>query len=138
MTRQIRSIATTFVASVIALSSAAVAQSYSGDWPATVTHSQRSNGNSCIQLTDDGNFGAPHSGEALLLPNQGQYPGYFTVVDGIITITFTYPSGEGDCCDYQVFTAHAGNGQIGDGVYNYFGLTDIGVLTFGKKNSCSN
>ena len=128
----------TFVVAVFALTSAAMAQSYTGDWLATVTRSQRSNGNYCISLTDDGSFGAPHSGEAKLIPNNGQEPGYFTVVDGLITVSFTYPSGEGDCCDYQVFTAHASNGQIGSGVYNYFGLTDIGLVTFGKKNSCSN
>ena len=138
MTRHIGSVAVSFAIAVFTFTSAAMAQSYSGDWPATVTHSQRSNGNSCISLKDDGSEGAPHSGEAILLPNTGQYPGYFTVVDGLITITFTYPSGEGDCCSYQVFTARASDGEIGSGVYNYFGITDIGELTFGKKGGCSN
>jgi len=137
MTKHIRSIAMTFVVAVFALTGAAMAQNYTGDFPATVTHSQRSNGAYCISLNDDGSFGARHSGEAKLIPNNGQEPGYFTVVDGLITITFSYPSGEGDCCDYQVFTARASNGQIGSGVYNFFGLTDIGLLTFGKKNGCS-
>ena len=100
------------------------------------TASQRSNGAYCISLTDNGSDGTEHSGPAELLPNNGN-PGYFTVVDGLITVTFTYPSGEGDCCDFQVFTAHASNGQIGSGVYNYFGLTDIGLLNFGKKNGCT-
>lgn len=137
MTRHIRSIAMTFVVAVFALTGAAMAQSYSGNWPATVTHSQRDNGPYCITLTDDGSYGAPHSGEAKLIGSDSPYPGYFSVVDGLITVVFTYVSGEGDCCAYQVFTAHASNGQIGDGVFNYLGITDIGVLTFGKKNSCN-
>jgi hypothetical protein len=139
MTRHIRFIAIAFVVAGFALiTSAAMAQNYTGDWPATVTRSQRSNGAYCISLTDDGSYGAPHSGPAMLIPNNDQYPGYFTVVDGILTVTFTYPSGEGDCCSFQVFTAHASNGKIGTGVFNYFGLTDIGLLTFGKRNACSN
>jgi hypothetical protein len=36
-----------------------------------------------------------------------------------------------------VFTAHANNGKINKGVFNYFGLTDIGLLAFGKKDACS-
>ncbi|MGH9498663.1 MAG: hypothetical protein ACRD3L_05925 [Terriglobales bacterium] len=137
MTKPIRTIAMTFVIAVFTLTSAAVAQSYTGDWPATVTHSQRSDGTYCISLTDDGSYGARHSGEAKLIPNQSQYPGYFTVVDGLMTVTITYPSGPGDCCSFQVFTARAGNGQIGKGVFNYFGPADVGLLTFGKKNGCS-
>jgi hypothetical protein len=116
--------------------SAAMAQSYSGNWLATVTKSQRSNGTYCVSLTDDGSDGFLHSGEAVLNGQNNPYGGYFTVVHGLLTVTFTYPSGEGDCCDFQVFTAHANNGKIGKGVYNYFGLTDIGLLSFGKKDGC--
>jgi hypothetical protein len=125
------------VAAFALMSSAAMAQSYTGNWPATVTHSQRSNGPYCISLTDDGSYGAKHSGEASLIPNNSPYPGYFTVVDGILTVAITYPSGEGECCAFEVFTAHASDGQIGKGVFNYFGITDIGLLTFGKKDGCS-
>jgi hypothetical protein len=128
-----------FVVATFALTtSAAMAQNYTGDWPATVTRSQRSNGTYCISLTDDGSYGAPHSGEASLVPNNSPYPGYFTVVDGIMTATFTFPSGEGECCSFEVFTAHVNNGQIGKGVFNYFGITDIGLVAFGKKDACSN
>ncbi|MGA2002326.1 MAG: hypothetical protein ABSG70_03025 [Terriglobales bacterium] len=138
MNRRIRFIATAFVVAAFAFTtSAAMAQSYTGDWPVTVTQSQRDNGTYCMSLTDDGSYGFPHSGEATLIPNNNPYPGYFTVVDGLITVTFTFPSGEGDCCDYFVFTARASNGHIGKGVFNYFGITDIGLLAFGKKNGCS-
>jgi hypothetical protein len=137
MTGHARSIAMAFVVAAFAfMTSAAMAQSYTGDWPATVTRSQRSNGAYCISLTDDGSYGAPHSGEAKLIPNNSPYPGYFTVIDGLITVTFTYPSGEGDCCDFFVFTARASNGHLGKGAFNYFGLTDNGLMAFGKKDGC--
>jgi hypothetical protein len=125
------------IAAFALTTSVAMAQSYTGNWQATVTQSQRSNGTYCVSLTDDGSYGFPHSGVAVPNGQNNPYGGYFTVVDGLMTVTFTYPSGEGDCCDFQVFTAHASNGKIGKGVYNYFGLTDIGLLTFGKKDSCS-
>jgi hypothetical protein len=139
MTRHIRRlIAITLAIAAFALTtSAAVAQSYTGNWPVTVTQSQRDNGTYCVSLTDNGSGGFPHSGEAVLNGQNNPYGGYFTVVDGLITVTFTYPSGEGDCCSFLVFTAHANNGKIGKGVFNYFGLTDIGLLAFGKKDGCS-
>jgi hypothetical protein len=138
MARHVRSVLTFVAVAVFALmSSAAMAQSYSGKWPATVTKSQRDNGKNCITLTDDGSYGFHHSGEAVLNGQNNGYPGYFTVVDGLITVTFTFPSGEGDCCNFAVFTAPASGGQIGKGVFNYLGLTDIGEVTFGKKDACS-
>ncbi|MGD0512471.1 MAG: hypothetical protein ABSA29_04165 [Terriglobales bacterium] len=139
MTRHIRSILTALAIAVFVLmSGAAMAQSYTGKWRATVTKSQRDNGKNCITLTDDGSYGFRHSGEAVLNGQNNGYPGYFTVVEGLMTVTFTFPSGEGDCCDFEVFTAPASKGQIGKGVFNYLGLTDIGLVTFGKKDACSN
>ena len=140
MIRHIRRfIATALPIAAFALTTnAAMAQSYTGNWPATVTQSQRSNGAYCISLTDDGSYGFTHSGEAVLNGENNPYGGYFTVVDGLMTVTFTYPSGEGDCCDFQVFTARASNGRIGKGAFNYFGLTDIGLVVFGKKDGCGN
>jgi hypothetical protein len=140
MTRHIRS----FIATVLAIASfalttgAAMAQNYSGNWPATVTQSARNNGTYCLSLTDDGSYGWPHSGEAVLNGQENPYGGYFTVINGLLTVTFTYPSGEGDCCDFQVFTARASDGRITKGAFNYFGLTDTGLVAFGKKDSCSN
>ncbi len=138
MTRNIRRfIVTAFTVAAFALTaSAEMPQSYTGNWPTTVTGSQRNNGTDCITLTDDGSYGFPHSGEAVVNGQENPYGGYFTVVNGLMTVTFTYPSGEGDCCNFQVFTARASNGHIGKGVFNYFGLTDIGVLAFGKKDGC--
>ncbi|MGA7969499.1 MAG: hypothetical protein WA800_07735 [Terriglobales bacterium] len=139
MTKHIRRfIATALAIAAFALTtSAAMAQSYTGNWPATVTKSQRNNGTYCIALTDDGSYGWPHSGEATLIPNNSPYSGYFTVVDGLITVTITYPSGAGDCCSFFVFTARASNGNIRKGIFNYFGASDNGLLAFGKKDGCS-
>ncbi len=120
----------------MAQTDAAKTQSYTGNWPATVTQSQRDNGTDCTTLTDDGSYGFPHSGEAVLNGQQNPYGGYFTVINGLITVTFTYPSGEGDCCSYVVFTARASNGKIGKGAFNYFGITDSGLVAFGKKDGC--
>jgi hypothetical protein len=55
MTRHIRKfIAMALATAAFALTtSAAMAQSYTGNWPATVTQSQRDNGTYCISLTDD-------------------------------------------------------------------------------------
>jgi hypothetical protein len=124
------------IASFALATSAAMAQSYTGNWQVTVTQSQRSNGTYCVALTDNGSYGWPHSGEASLIPNNSQYPGYFTGIDGLMTVTFTYPSGEGDCCDFFVLTARASNGRIGKGAFNYLGLTDNGFVAFGKKDGC--
>jgi hypothetical protein len=139
MTRHIRRcIAIALAIRAFALTtSAAAAQSYTGDWPVTVTQSQRDNGTYCVSLTDNGSGGFPHSGEAVPNAQNNPYGGDFTVVDELITVTFTYPSGEGDCCSFLVFTAHANNGKIGNGVFNYFGLTNIGLLAFGKKDGRS-
>jgi hypothetical protein len=89
-----------------------------------------------VALTDDGSYGWPHSGEAVLNGQNNPYGGYFTVIDGLITVTFTYQSGEGDCCDFFVFTARASNGRIGKGAFNYLGITDNGLVAFGKKDGC--
>jgi len=138
MARHIRSfIPTAFAIAAFALTtSAAMAQSYTGNWPATVTKSQRDNGKDCVTLTDDASYGWPHSGPAKLNGQQDPYGAYFTVINGLITVTFISPSGEGDCCDFFVFTAPASNGQIGKGVFNYFGPGDSGLVRFGKKNGC--
>jgi hypothetical protein len=59
------------------------------------------------------------------------------VIDGLITVTITDTSGAGECCSFFVFTARASNGHIGKSAFNYFGLTDNGLVAFGKKDGCS-
>ncbi|MGA2424399.1 MAG: hypothetical protein ABSG07_10370 [Terriglobales bacterium] len=117
-------------------SSAAMAQSYSGNWPMTVTKSQYANGTYCVALTDDGSAGWPHSGGAVLVPETGTYPGIFQVIDGLLTVNIPAPAGAN--LSFLLYTARASGGHIGKGVYNlaYGGFNDSGVLVFGAKGGC--
>ncbi|MGC1373773.1 MAG: hypothetical protein WA824_16680 [Candidatus Sulfotelmatobacter sp.] len=119
-------------------SSPAMAQSYTGNWPATVSQSHRANGTYCITLTDDGSLGWPHSGEATLVPAQGTDFGTFQVIDGVLMVTFTQPGGTAEN-GALLFIASASDGRIGKGAYEQFYGTEIdsGVLVFGAKGGCS-
>lgn len=118
--------------------SPALAQSYSGRYPLAVTHSQFHNGKGCLILTDNGTERWPHSGQAatagFLFPSQ---PGSFQLINGILVATVTQSSGTG-LSESLVFTAPAGNGNIGNGVFEqvYGGENDSGVLVFGMKGGC--
>jgi hypothetical protein len=116
-----------------------MAQSYSGNWPLTVSQSQHSNGNYCLALTDNGSFGWPHSGEASVVIGDTTYYGTFQLIDGLLMATIEEPSDSGQNAG-AVFIAHASGGHIGKGVYDqvYGGEEfDSGVLMFGVKNRCS-
>ena len=138
MTRNIR-IFMAMALPIVALammSSAAMAQSYTGNWPMTVTKSQYANGHYCLALTDDGDQGWPHSGEAELVPLNGTYPGAFQVINGILTVTIPAPAGS--TLEFLIFIGHARGGHITKGAYDlaYGGFFDAGVLTFGAKGDC--
>ena len=138
MIRRIRTliaVASPIVALVL-MSSAAIAQSYTGNWPMTVTKSQYANGTYCLALTDDGSGGFPHSGEAELVPLNGTYPGAFQVINGILTVTIPEP--EGSTLGFLIFIGHASDGHITKGAYDlaYGGFNDAGVLAFGAKGGC--
>lgn len=118
--------------------SAAVAQSYSGNWPATVSHSTGSNGTYCLTLTDNGSNHWPHSGQATTVLNGNTAYGTFEVIGALITVTIQSQGGYADAG--LVFVAQASNGTIGRGVYDdvYSGEgIDSGLVVFGAKNSCS-
>jgi hypothetical protein len=134
----------TFTATALAvlafalMPSAATAQSYSGNWPLTVTHSQHSNGKYCVTLTDDGSLGWPHSGGASVVVGGTPLFGTFQLINHLLTVTFEDPGGTGQNAGL-VFVAPAAKGNIGSGVYDevYGGEEfDSGVLTVGKKNGC--
>lgn len=133
--------ATAFAILAFALTpSAATAQSYSGNWPATVTHSRGSNGTYCLTLTDNGTVGFPHSGPASVVIGDATLSGTFQLIDGLLVVTIESPSDTGQNAGL-VFTAHASNGDIGKGVYEVvFGgeELDSGALAVGVKNECSN
>ncbi len=120
--------------------SAALAQSYSGRYPLTVTHSHNHNGTGCLTLTDNGTQGWPHSGPVssagFLFGGSGTL-GDFQLIDKILVATVPQGSGTGGSSSL-VFTAAAGNGNLGNGVFEqvYGGLFDSGVLVFGMKGGC--
>jgi hypothetical protein len=115
--------------------SAAMAQSYSGNWPLIVTHSQHSNGEYCVTLTDDGGQGWPHSGSADI---GSQIFGTFQLIDGLLTMTISKEWGNGMNIGL-VFVAPAAKGQMHRGIYDDVldgSVYDSGVLAVGKKGGC--
>jgi hypothetical protein len=114
-------------------------QSYSGNWPVTVTHSRGSNGTGCLTLTDNGGLGWPHSGQASLTFNGVKFTfGTFQLInrDLVATIQSQGASGQNEGL---VFAASAANGSIRKGFYEgvYGGEEiDSGVLVFGMKGGC--
>ena len=140
MTRNIR-IFMAMAMPIVALAltpSAAMAQSYSGNWPLKVTHSQHSNGKYCVTLTDDGSLGWPHSGEASVTIGGTPLFGTFQLIDGLLTVTFEDPGGTGQNAGL-VFVGRAAKGNISKGVYDevYGGEEfDSGVLLVGARNGC--
>ncbi len=120
--------------------SAAMGQSYSGNWPVTLTQAPHGNGTYCLTLTDNGAFGWPHSGEASLSGGKldGTLYGTFQLIDGLLVVTIEAPGATGQNAGL-VFIGHASSGHIGKGVYDevYGGEEfDSGVLAFGVKNGC--
>ncbi len=126
-------------AALLALSAgAAMAGTYSGNWPITVSRSQHTNGTYCVAITDDGSLGWPHSGSATLTIDGNQLFGTFQLIGQILTITNEAPGGSGQNAGL-VFMAHAAKGTITNGVYdNVYGgeEVDSGVVVFGKKGGC--
>ena len=120
--------------------SSAVAQSYSGNWPITVTQSQHSNGTYCLKLTDNGSLGWPHSGQASLTIAKGDNLPYgtFQLIDGLLLVTIEASGATGQNAGL-VFLGRASGGHISKGVYDqvYGGeASDTGVLVFGEKGGC--
>ena len=121
------------------MAGSAMAQSYSGDWPTTVSNSHYANGTYCVTLTDDGSLGWPHSGGAVLLLQSNRLFGTFQVINGLLMATFEQQGGTGQNAGL-VFIARASGGRVKKGTYEevYGGEElDSGVLVFGAKNGCS-
>ncbi|HEY1678059.1 MAG TPA: hypothetical protein VGG04_10160, partial [Candidatus Sulfotelmatobacter sp.] len=82
--------------------SAARAQSYTGNYPVAVTQAKGGiggtillgNENFCLELTDDGDFGRPHSGTATLGDYEGGTltGGEFYVLGNMIFVNFAVGS----------------------------------------------
>lgn len=121
------------IAMVVSVSSP-MARPYTGSWPMTVTHSERSNGTYCLTLKDNGD----RSGYASLVDRSGSLPfGTFRILNHILVATIDQPGGYADAA--LVFIAPADGGSIGKGVFEqvYGGEpSDLGDLAFGTKGGC--
>jgi hypothetical protein len=109
------------------------ASSYSGNWPITITRSQRSNGTGCLTLNGNSN-----SGQASLVFGSQKYPyGSFVVRNGILIVNIVQPLyGQNGAL---MFIAHAHRGQIGEGAFEDIeggSNFDFGTLAFGTKGGC--
>jgi hypothetical protein len=114
--------------------SAAMAQSFSGKWPLTVTKSLFENGTYCLTVTDDGSEGWPHSGAATIA--QEPY-GFFQVIKGKFLVDIVVPAqGQNEVLE---FTADGRNGSIGNGAAQLIAggePLDSGEMVVGKKGGC--
>jgi len=143
MTRNTRTlVAVALPILALALTHTAEAQSFSGNWPLTITHSPHGNGTYCLGLTDDGSLGFPHSGQAVFtgqtLGGEKLF-GTFQVINGLLTATIQSQGGTGQNAGL-VFVAHAAKkGTLGKGVYDeVYGGEEFnsGALAFGAKGGC--
>lgn len=133
--RKFMAIALPVVALAMA-SSAAMAQSYTGNFPVTVSKSKFANGKYCLELTEQGGNGFPRGGTATLVPAIGTEDGTFTIINGLLTATF--PTPEDADFAFNLFTARARDGELASGEYEfaYGGFDDFGLLTVGKRGGC--
>ena len=121
--------------------SAAIAQSYSGNWPVNVTLPPSFGHTACITLVDNGSAGAPHSGSASISgPLVGGYLPYgtFQLINHLLAVTIESDGDSGQNAGL-VFIAPASDGDIGNGIFEeVYGGEDFlsGALTFGKNGGC--
>jgi hypothetical protein len=141
--------------------SAANAQSFTGNYPVSVTEVQAGIGGNikggnekfCLVLSDDGGFGRPNSGTATLEGSEGGpisdvvgvdaakneiAEGEFYVIGKMIFVNFVVGSDTGEGSGLVLFApVNPSNGTIGTGI---FGLTggapSSGLATVGAKNGC--
>jgi len=114
---------------------AAMAQSYTGNWPAVVTGTLNENGTYCLTLDQNTAGSGPVRGAASWVSNGTRWDGSFLIIDGIIMVQIFVEVGTGQI-GAQVWTAHASNGTIGTGVFGGGGGED-GKVVFGAQNSCT-
>jgi hypothetical protein len=150
MNRNIR----TFIAMALPLLAFAIApsvaraQSFTGNYPVLETQVKAgiagtirgANQNFCLVLTDDGNFGRPHSGTATLEGFDGGSltGGQFYVIGNNILVNFVVGSTTGEASALVLFApANASNGTIGTGILGLTGgVPSTGLATVGAKNGC--
>ena len=139
----------TFMATALAILAfaltprAAVAQSYTGNFPLILSESQPAGGNAvfCLALTDNGTAGRTHSGPAKLggVDPGGPIFGTFQVIGPLITVTIQQEGGTGQNAGL-VFVAPASKGNIGTGIFEVvFGgeETSSSLAKVGTRGGCS-
>jgi hypothetical protein len=126
--------------------SAAKAQSYTGNYSVAVTEVKAGiagtipggNINFCLELTDDGAYGRPHSGTATLGDYEGGTltGGEFYVLGNMIFVNFAVDSDNGESVGLVLF-ATANNGKIGTGIFgDTGGVPSSGLAKVGAKGGC--
>jgi hypothetical protein len=127
--------------------SAAMAQSYSGSWPFTVTQQEApftgQTTTYCITLTDNGaGFGRTHSGEATIAPTPAldlheKAYGSFQVIGQLIMVTISVPDTDAEAWVFVASTSSTSS--IGTGVFDLVDgeSYDSGLLTVGAKHGCA-
>jgi hypothetical protein len=126
--------------------SAAKAQSYTGNYPVAVTEAKGGiagtilfgNINFCLELTDNGDYGRPHSGTATLGDYEGGTltDGEFYVLGNMIFVNFAVGSDNGEDVGVVLF-APAINGKIGTGIFgDTGGVPSSGLAKVGAKGGC--
>ena len=129
--------------------SSASAQIFTGNYLVSVTETKCGiagniicgNQSYCLVLNDDGGFGRPNSGTAVLNSfNSSPLSGTFQVIGNTIMVTFGTGSATGEAGGVVLAApATASTGKIGTGIYDLVlgGSEASGLATFGAKNSCS-
>jgi hypothetical protein len=116
--------------------SAAMAQSYSGNWPVNVALPPHFAHTACLALVDTGT-GGHHSGSASLsgpMVGSTTETGTFQVTNNLLVATFATGSETGEVV-YELFIAPATDGDLGAGVFEEPGFLS-GATTFGTKGGC--
>jgi hypothetical protein len=126
--------------------SAVKAQSFTGNFPVSVTEVKAgitggitgANESFCLELTDNGDYGRPHSGTATLGDYQGGTltGGEFYVVGNMIFVNFAVGDDNGESVGLVLF-APASNGKIGTGIFGETGgVPSSGEAKVGAKGGC--
>ena len=127
--------------------SSASAQSLTGNYPVSVTETKCgltgnikcSSSTYCLELTDDGAFGRPHSGTAMLnsFNSSPLTGGTFQVIGKTIVVAFGVGSGNGEASAVLlVAPTNVSTETIGVGIFDSGANEATGLATFGVENGC--
>jgi hypothetical protein len=118
------------------MSNAAMAQSYTGNFPVNVKLPPQFAHTACLSLVDTGTNGQ-HSGSASLsgpLVGTTTLTGTFQVINHLLVATIQSGSETGEVV-YELFIAPAADGDLSKGVYEEPGFLS-GAAAFGTKGGC--